>query len=138
MVAMWLFGRLVWELTGEWLPVKAMVVQDMFVIAAMFLKDDWRTCPYRNMPHQLACLWLERTPWDKRILALFPLAWLFYAPVVEPQLQFWVLWGIGLAQLALAGHEALHLWQRANGHELRAHNESPHGLEFAVAGRWHE
>jgi hypothetical protein len=120
MVAMWLFGQFIWWLTGEWLPVQAMILQDAAVIAAMFVKDDWCTCPYRNGWHQLACLWIERTPWDKAILVLFPSAWLFYFPVTTPTNQFWTLWGIGLAQLALAGLEALHEGRGTVGQPSRA------------------
>ncbi len=116
MVAMWLFGRVVYWLTGEWMPLQAMVLQDMVVIAAMFVKEDWRDCsPYTNLRYQFCALWNERSPWDRAILALFPVAWIFYFPVVDGQKQFWTLWGLGLLQLIAAGLEALTLWQAKRG-----------------------
>lgn len=132
LVATWLFSRIVWFLTGEWLPLQAMFVEDMVVIGAMFTKEDWYSCPYKNGWHQLACLWLERTPWDKAILAIFPVAWLLYTPVLEPTLQFWVLWSLSLGQLILAGLEGFHLHLAGNGQTLRAADERPPGLEFTA------
>lgn len=121
LIVMWLFSRLVWALTGEWLPLKAMVIQDMVVIATVFAKRDWQDCaPYVDLRRQFAAMWLERSPWDRAILALYAPTWLLYAPVAAPIIQFWALWGIGLAQLALAGHEALSLWLRDNGQSTRA------------------
>lgn len=135
MVATWLAGQAVYFATGESMPIKAMVLFDSAVISAMFVKDDWISCPYDNWRHQLACLWHERTPWDKGILALFPLAWLFYTPLVGGDFQYWTLWGIGLVQLALAGQEALHHWQRARGHAPRvdARGDDPPRSLFAPA-----
>lgn len=125
-VAMWLFGRLVYALTGEWLPLQAMVIQDMVVVATIFAKQDWRDLwPYRTMKAQLAAMWLERSPWDRAVLALFAPTWLFYAPVLSPILQFWTLWSIGLTQMMLAGWEAFHLWQRADGQRFRADARGP-------------
>lgn len=121
LIAMWLFGRAVWWLTGEWLPLQAMIVQDLVVIATIYARHDWQDCsPYRDMRCQFAALWLERSPWDRAILALYAPTWLLYAPVAAPIVQFWALWGIGLAQLALAGHEALFIWLRDNGQTTRA------------------
>lgn len=138
MVATWLFGQLVWALTNEWLPVRAMILSDMIVIAAVFAKHDWQDCsPYRNMGQQFAALWCERSPWDRAIIGLFVPAWLLYAPILPPTPQFWALWGIGLAQLALAGHEALYLWQRAAGQMSRADAPGkPPGSFFAPAREW--
>ncbi len=138
MVATWFACRLLYWGTGQGMVPEVMAVSDMFVIAAMFVKDDWRCCPYRNRWHQIACLWLERTPWDRGILALFPVAWWLYTPVLPPLVQYWVLWGIGLAQLALAGLEGLHSWQRSNGQTPRAAAPGePPGFRFATAqGRW--
>lgn len=120
-VLMWLFGRAVYAATGEWLPVQAMVFQDIVIVATIFAKDDWCDLwPYRSMKAQLAALWLERSPWDRAILALFVPAWLLYFPILSPIPQFWTLWGIGLAQLMLSGAEAFHLWLRTDGHRFRA------------------
>lgn len=137
MVAMWFLGRLIYALTGEGTPIRFMLVQDAAVIASMFIKNEWVDCPYRSLTHQLACLWHERTPWDKAILALFPVAWFFYARVLNPSHQYWTLWGIGLLQLALAGLEAIHFRQRAKAKSLHADAPGqPPGTLFApVWGR---
>lgn len=146
LVAMWLFSRLVWALTGEYLPLEAMFIQDMVVIGAMFVKTEWVACPYRSRWHQFACIWIERSPWDKAILAIFPVAWLLYAsaPVAfiapsvrllfpaatDGQIQFWILWSLSLGQLILAGLEGFHL--AGNGQTLRAADERPPGLGFTA------
>lgn len=148
MIVMWLFSRFIWWKTGQWLPIQAMLIQDMAVIGAMFVKDDWITCPYRNSWHQIRCLWHERTPWDKGILAIFPVAWLFYisasAAFIGPAvrllipaatdgvIQFWVLWSLSLAQLTLAGLEGFHPFAAGNGQTLRADDERPPGLGFTA------
>lgn len=121
MVVMWFLGRAIYTLTGEGMPVNAMLIQDSAVMACMFAKEDWQDCrPYGSLRRQLACLWHERTPWDKAILILFPNAWLFYFPVTTPANQFWTLWGIGLAQLALAGLEAVHEGRQAKANSSQA------------------
>ena len=75
---------------------------------------------------------------DKAILVLFPVAWLFYTPILSPFYQYWTLWGISLTQLALAGSEAIHNWQRAKAKSLHADAPGiPPGTFFApVLGRW--
>lgn len=138
-VATWLFGQLIYALTGEWLPLQAMVLQDMVVVATMFAKQDWQDCsPYPTLRRQIVCFWLERSPWDRAILALFAPAWLLYAPILDPLTQFWTLWSIGLAQLMLAGAEAFHLWQKTKANSSRADAQGPPPrLDFyAPAREW--
>lgn len=138
MVAMWLAGRALYLLTGLGTPLGAMLLQDMVVIAAIYVKPDWQDCfPYRTFSQQLRAAWLERSPWDRAILALFPLAWLFYLPVAAPRTTYWTLYGIGLAQLALAGWEALHLSRGRMANKSRADDAGPPGLTFAAWGTEH-
>lgn len=132
-MAMWFVGQAIYASSGECMPLAAMLLQDMVVIVAIFTKPDWRDCsPYRTFRQQLRGAWLERSPWDRAIIALFPLAWLFYAPVVDAWLQYWTLYGIGLAQLMLAGWEALTPLLRTIGQSPRADDERPPGLRFAA------
>ena len=138
MVATWFVCRLLYSMTQP-TPDEQLVMavlSDCVVIAAMFVKEDWVTCPYQTRWHQLACLWLERTPWDKTILALFPVAWLFYFPILSPQSQYWTLYGIGLTQLALASREAYRQWQvtKANSSRADAPEEPPRSLFAPVRG----
>jgi hypothetical protein len=137
MVGSWLFCRALYEATGEGMPLEGMIVSDMAVIAAMFMKDDWETVAYCDLRCQLAALWRERTPWDRAILAIFPLAWALYLPLLQPVPQFWALWTLSMAQLALAGIEPLSQWLRVNGQTSRADAPGePPGLMFApVLGR---
>lgn len=133
MVAMWLVGQAIYLATGETMPLGAMFLQDMVVIMAIYAKPDWQDCfPYRTFRQQIRAAWLERSPWDRGILALFPLAWLFYAPIVGAQLQYWTLYGIGLAQLMLAGQEAFPLLRGRMAKKSRAEDAGPPGLTFAA------
>lgn len=136
MVATWFACRLLWSITGE-CPPQALVISDMVVIASTFVKDDWAESAYRGKRHMIACLlWFERTPWDRVILALFPVAWLLYGPVLT-RFEYWTLYGIGLAQLAIAGWEGVHNWQRTKANS--SHADAPgdfSGMMFApVQGR---
>lgn len=135
LVLTWVAARWIYEHTHKDITTELKVMMDFFVIAAMFIKDDLVSCAYRNRWHQFACMWHERTPWDKGVLVLYPPTWLLYSPLIGGQPQYWTLWGIGLLQLALAGHEALHLWQRARGHAPRAdaHRDIPPRSFFAPA-----
>lgn len=134
MVATWFACRLIYEATGEGMPLQGMVLSDCVVIAAMFCKDDLRYTAYETVQKQLAAMWHERTPWDKAILALFPAVWIFYAPVTDGRSQYWTLYGIGLVQLALAGWEAFYLRLQGNGQTPRADApDIPPGSLFAPA-----
>jgi hypothetical protein len=109
MVATWFACRMSYEASGETMPRRALVLSDIAVVTTIYCKQVWRTCSYATLRLQLVALWFERSPWDRAILAIFPFVWLFYAPILEPKPQYWVLWSLSLAQLMLAGAEALHL-----------------------------
>ncbi len=133
MVATWIAGRAVYAATGEWLPLKAMVLFDWAVIVAILSKKDWRICsPHGGWQYLICFLWHERSPCDRAILALFPMVWLFYAPVVDSRTQYWVLWSLSMAQLALAGLEPLQSWLGAMAKTSRADAKGrpPPGLTF--------
>ncbi len=131
LVATWLVCRVIYEKAGH-CPLQAQIISDMIVIAAMFVKEDWVNYAYRNGWHQLACMWTERTPWDRVILALFPVMWLNYFPILSTTPQCWTLWGIGLIQLGLAGHEAFHQWRKTRANSSLADApEHPSGTLFA-------
>lgn len=139
MVATWFGCRLLYSMAH---PTKdeqliATVLSDCVVIAAMFVKEDWRWCPYQNGWHQLACLWHERTPWDKAILCIFPVVWIFYAPLLDDFWQYLVLWSLSMAQLALAGWEGFQPIAAGNGQTPRAADDRPPGLEFTAWGWGH-
>lgn len=133
MVATWFVGRAVYVLSGDGMPIKAMVLFDWAVIVTIFAKKDWRICAPHSGLEYLACfVWHERSPCDRAIIAMFPVVWLFYAPVAGPITQFWVLYLLGLAQLMLAGFEALQHWLGAMAKQSRADakGRSPPGLNF--------
>lgn len=108
MVITWAICRLLYWWSGEAMPLQASVLSDVAVVAAIYCKREWRRCSYETIRLQMAALWRERSPWDRAILTLFPLVWLFYAPVVDPQTQYWTLWSLSMAQLALAWLEPLY------------------------------
>lgn len=109
MVGSWVACRMIYEATGETMPMQALVLSDIAVIATIYCKRVWQDCSYATLRLQLAAIWWERSPWDRAILAIFPFVWLFYAPVLDPRSQYLALWSLSLAQLMLAGAEALHL-----------------------------
>lgn len=111
----WFFGWAIYIVCGIGMPVQAMLIADFAVITVIYCKDDWRDCsPYRGWAHVLCSVWLERSPWDRAILAMFPLAWVFYAGLFSDHLRYWALWLIAAAQFLLAGWEALSNTRTAN------------------------
>jgi hypothetical protein len=112
------------------LPSAYFIFPDIFTLAVIFCKPDYRPCPaYLGDWHQLKCLFLERSPTDRFIMLSFPVAWCFYSPSLSVT-QYWVLWGIALAQFIAASLEPLSDMIRSRAEASRA--ESRSGLEFAV------
>jgi hypothetical protein len=111
-----------------------MVLADFAVLTVIYSKDDWRDCsPYSGLRHQLCALWLERSPWDRAIIALFPVVWLLYFPIVNPFTQYWMLWSLGLIQLMLAGREALDPWLERRKRRAVSVEPPPPNSEFHAA-----
>lgn len=108
------------------------VLADLTVIALIYAKqpahDLW---PYRGRKYWLAAWWLERSFWDRVILALFPVGWIFYAFARDP---WWPLYWVSLAQLLAAGYEALEAFHTTRTAK-RALTPDPSGFEFTTGWR---
>lgn len=110
LVLCWIAGETVFVLTGDSLPVQFYIFPDLFVIAVIYAKPDYRPCPeYRGTLHQLKCLITERSPADRAVLAVFLLMWALYVSTLHDYYRWWLLWGLAIAQLLIAGIEALPL-----------------------------
>lgn len=136
MVVGWVFGWSIYQATGIGMPIQTMVLCDWAVITVIYSKSDWSDCaPYSGWRHQLCAVWLERSPWDRAIIALFPFVWFFYTPIVDIYYRYWALYGLGLAQLMLAGREALNPWLERMAITLPAATpgHDPPGMELDAA-----
>lgn len=109
--ASWIASEAVYYLTGEGMAFRTMFIADLTVIAVIYCKAEWREWqPYRSLRDQFAALWYERSPWDRTVIAIFPVAWIFYLRPLDPFYEYWTLWSLALTQLLLAGWEALNPW----------------------------
>lgn len=130
--------------TGETLAVRELLGLDMAVIAAIYCKperpDPWCREPdlvrFRSTWRHVAAFWLEKSVWDRIVLAIFPAVWTVYVTAPTDRFQWWMLYFLSLAQLIAAGIEPF-------AHNLspreakRGHPETPDlppGAEYAIAG----
>lgn len=110
LVLSWCFGQGIWLVTGNNLPISAYVIADIFVLAAIFCKADWQQYwPYEGWKAQLLALWYERSPWDRAVIAIFPVMWCVYALPLGEWTKWALLWWLSAAQFFFAGGEAIHL-----------------------------
>lgn len=103
---------------------------DLTVIAMIYVKPPARDLwPYENRRQQLAALWLERSFWDRLIITLFPVGWIFYAFATAP---WWALYWISLAQLIPAGMEAFETHSTRTAKRASAPDPPSSGFLFAT------
>jgi hypothetical protein len=108
LVISWCVQETIALVTGENASVLTGLLLDYFVILVVIGKPEIRDCsPYPTMRHQVLALWCERSISDASVLTLFPIMWLVHAMNIDPYYRWWTLWGLALAQLLLAGAEAL-------------------------------
>ena len=117
-------------------PAGISMLADLTVVAIIYCKQP--VCdlmPYTTWQAQLVACWLERSLWDRLIIALFPVGWVFYAFAGDP---WWPLYFISLAQFVAAGFEAFENFQSARSAKAGSANkqdgDKPPNAEFAVAG----
>lgn len=104
------------------------VLADITVMAVIYAKQPARDLfPYEGWRDQLAALWLEKSFWDRIVLALFPVGWIFYAFAASP---WWPLYWISLAQLLAAGLESLETYRNTRTAK-RASAPDPPGFLFS-------
>lgn len=129
--AAWLCSQYYYLKTGGELGIYA----DISVIIAIFAKATIRegSATYPTMRYQMRRFWSAPTVCDKAIVSLFLFGvWPIYAGALN---EYWTYWGayyITMAQLMLAGSEALLGYYRS----LRYHPprlDGPNILQFAPA-----
>jgi hypothetical protein len=99
-----------WLLTQRAFDPLLCVVIDATVIAAIYCKDPAHDCwPYRDWRHQLGSAWLEKSLWDRIVIAVFPLMWAAYFLPLPAYLEWHSLYWLTMAQFVAANGEALHL-----------------------------
>lgn len=110
MVIAWLSVELVYQITGNSLPLKYSFMADMLVISAIYAKTIKRCGAklYSSLGEQMRCLVTDPTICDRWIVAIFLfVAWPAYALAFDPWLKWHLLWLATIAQFLLAGGEAL-------------------------------
>lgn len=108
LVVAWCAGEAVYLATGNSLPVEIYLYPDIFVLAVIMAKQEYCNLrPYRSTLHQLKCVVLERSPCDRVIMLMFPLAWALYAADIHAYYKWWALYLIVVVQFIAAGIEAI-------------------------------
>lgn len=110
MVIAWLSVELVYQLTGDSLPLKFSFMADVAVMTAIYAKAIHRVGAktYPTAKDQLRGLVADLTPWDRWIVAIFLLgAWPIYVLTFDSWWKWMLLWGLCIAQFLFAGGEAL-------------------------------
>lgn len=126
MVIAWLSVELVYQITGDSLPLKYSFMADIFVISVIYAKTIKRCGAklYSSLGEQMRCLVTDLTPWDRWIVAIFLFgAWPAYALTFDPWIKWHALWLLAIAQFLLAGGEAV-----ASFLETRRKSEKPSSI----------
>lgn len=134
LVIAWLFVELVYQITGDSLPLKFSFMADVAVIAVIYAKMIKRCGAklYSSFVEQMRCLVTDLTYWDRAIVAIFLLGmWPLYVLNFHPYYKWWLLWGLAILQFLLAGAEAIQSFR----HSVRSRAASdPPGNGLAMAG----
>jgi len=133
-----------YRIGGRVLEPHELACIDLAVMALIYCKTDipHRRCRdaagrYRDSWGQLCAFWFERSAWDRAVLALFPVAWAFYA--ADPWTQWWGMYFVALAQILAAGAETfenMRAERAANALGRQAPDPPSSGVEFALSGGW--
>lgn len=83
------------------LPLDYYVYPDILTLTVIFCKPEYAPCAdYGTVWHQLKCVITERSPSDRIVMLSLPAAWFFYVAPVDPNLQWWSLYGLAMIQFA--------------------------------------
>jgi hypothetical protein len=94
--------------SGAEVPLRWQFLADLTVLAVIYCKRPARDCfPYRGLAHQLCALWIERSLWDRIVIACFLGMWAAYSLPLSPYHLWWSLFWLASAQYAAAGIEGL-------------------------------
>ncbi len=123
-----------WLLTHSAFDPLLCIVIDATVIGAMLCKDPAHDClPYRDWRHQFRSVWLERSFWDRIVIAAFPLMWLSYF-ALPGYLQWHSLYWLTMAQFVAANGEALHFYLRNRSAKSGETRPDFTGMRFIALG----
>lgn len=135
LVLAWLVPEILYQFTGDSLPLRLYFCADIFVLAAILAKATVREgCrTYPTLRQQTHCAWKAITPWDRLIAGGFILAaWPLYVAQIDPLPKWYALWAIIILQfLVAAGDAAFSLGER----KRRVMSDTPGGppgLAFAA------
>lgn len=108
MVIAWLSVELVYQITGDSLPLKFSFMADISVISVIYAKTI-RRCGakiYSSLGEQLRCLITDLTPGDRGIVIIYIFGcWPAYALVFDPWWKWMLLWALTIVQFLFAGGE---------------------------------
>lgn len=134
LVVAWSLGQALWLLTGDNLPLRAYWLIDLAVILAIYTKPDAEDCwPYNGLGQQFMALWRERTMWDRIVVGIFLIMWVFYLVPVGDTPRFWALWWLAAAQFLAAGGEALSIFLKERRAKAPAKETPPGALRLGLA-----
>jgi hypothetical protein len=129
----WLLGIVLEYGFAYYLSKPEMFYCDLFVIAVIMAKPE--VCdmrPYSGFWHQVKCTMLERNKWDRRVIALFALAWIVYTLPLSDAMFWWSLFAVTILQYLCVATEALTKLRTATMKRNLLEITPPSGLEFAV------
>ncbi len=118
---------------GATYPVVVSVLADLTVIAAIYCKRPAVDLfPYPDWKAQAAALWLELSYWDRLVIGLFPVGWVFYIVASNP---WWPLFWVSIAQLLAASYEGLEAFHSTRTAKRAIAPEPPSSGFHLVPGR---
>lgn len=124
-----------WLLTHQAFHPLLCVIIDLTVIGAMLCKEPAHDCwPYRDWRHQFCSIWLERSTWDRIVIAAFPLMWICYLAPLPPYLEWHSLYWLTMAQFVAANGEALHFYLRNRSAKSGETRPDFTGMRFIAVG----
>lgn len=107
MVIAWLSVELVYQITGDSLPLQYSFMADIAVVAVIYAKTNGRN-EYAAGRNQIRRLLTDLTICDRLIVGIyFALVWPAYVLQFDPYMKWMLLWALAIAQFVLAGGEAL-------------------------------
>lgn len=118
-------------------PFGPLFMVDTGMLALIYCKAlrSCRTYEYDSVWHQLRCIALELTPYDRAIVGIFIfVTWPGYVAGIPLFHKWWLLYLAALCQYLLAGLESFLDWRRTRARVNGPDNPSSGSLRIAWAG----
>lgn len=136
LVASYFAAQGLWYFTGLVFSPKLSLLIDLSVIAVIYCKRPAYDCwPYRDWRLQLCAIWLERSYWDRIVLAAFPPMWAVYFLPLSASTAFWSLYWLAIAQFIAAGGEVVQSYLSARSAKAGVAPNSSVGSKFNTGWR---